>query len=238
MAENAKRRRRGGRGRRRGGQGKSSQDTQNTGSQARPDAPGKAPSSAQDTSASSGSNTGRKKTSRRSRRGRGQASAAQAPKRRPKTRVEDMYIKMPDPIPEREYAPCPVCGKAIEHVFSAVAHRTNGMPAHIECIIEELSKEEQLDEGDRIVYLGRGNFGVVGKEPRVEEGRKLFNVKRRIQYETGSDSPDWRRELSPGISRDYTPEPERLDEIAPEKEQTLRETLGTDRDAIYMPRLN
>ncbi|MFP4510405.1 MAG: hypothetical protein ACLFNQ_09770 [Spirochaetaceae bacterium] len=227
MAENAKRRRRGGRGRRRGGQGKSAQDTHNTGAQAGTDAPGGAASSANG-----------KKTSRRSRRGRGQSGSPQAQKRRPKTRVEDMYIKMPDPIPEREYAPCPVCGKAIEHVFSAVAHRSNGMPAHIECIIEELSGEEQLEEGDRIVYLGRGNFGVVGKEPRVEEGRRLFNVKRRIQYETGSDTPDWRRELSPGISRDYTPEPERLDEVAPAREQTLRETLGTERDAIYMPRLN
>ncbi|TVQ27212.1 MAG: hypothetical protein EA383_02910 [Spirochaetaceae bacterium] len=227
MAENGRSRRRG-RGRRRGGQTGNTQDTQNKA--------GAESSAPQDKGASSPAPA--KKSSRRSRRGRGRSSASRTENRRPKTRVEDMYIKMPDPIPERDYAPCPVCGKAIDHVFSAVAHRSNGLPAHIECIVGELSKDEHLDEGDRIVYLGRGNFGVVGKDPVVEDGKKRFNVKRRIQYETGSDAPDWRRELSPGISRDYTPEPERLDEVAPEKEQTLRETLGTDRDAIYMPRLN
>ena len=147
-----------------------------------------------------------------------------------------MYIKMPDPIPQREYEPCPVCGKAIEHVFSAIAHEGTGPPAHIECIIAELTARETLAEDERVVYLGKGNFGVVSDKPREEDGKKLFNVVRRIQYE--AEVPDWRRELSPGISRDYTPNPQPVAEKAPENEQTLAESLGQDRDAIYMPRLN
>ena len=147
-----------------------------------------------------------------------------------------MYIKMPDPIPERDYAPCPVCGKAIEHVFSAIAHEGSGPPAHIECIIAELTERESLAKDERVVYLGKGNFGVVSDKPRVEDGKRLFNVVRRIQYE--DEAPDWRRELSPGISRDYTPDPQPVAEKQPETEQTLAESLGQERDAIYMPRLN
>lgn len=145
---------------------------------------------------------------------------------------------MPDPIPERDYEPCPICDKPIQHVFSAIAHGGSGRPAHIECVVAELTERETLAPGERIVYLGRGNFGVVSKEPKVEEGKKLFNVVRRIQYEEGQDeAPEWRRELSPGISRDYKPQPKSLEEAGAEP-QSLAESLGTDRDAIYMPRLN
>lgn len=149
-----------------------------------------------------------------------------------------MYIKMPDPIPKRDYEPCPVCGEAITYVFSAIAHESDGRPAHIECVVKELSERESLASGERVVYLGKGNFGVVSKQPKVEDGKKRFNVVRRIQYEAGSEMPEWRRELSPGISRDYKPEPGPVGEQAEVQEQSLAESLGTERDAIYMPRLN
>lgn len=168
---------------------------------------------------------------KRRRRGRGRGGN----KRR---RRRDMYIKMPDPIPERNYDPCPICNKAIKHVFSAITHAESGKPAHIECVVRELSERENLGEGERIAYIGRGCFAVVSKQPKVEEGRKRFNFVRRIEYEEGPENPEWRRELSPGISRDYQPDPKPLEEACSETQQTLAESLGKDRDSIYMPRLN
>ncbi len=155
-------------------------------------------------------------------------------------RRSEMYVKMPDPVPDRDYDPCPVCGGEIKDPFTAIAHGRTRRPAHLECIVEELSETENVGTDQRIAYIGRGRFGVIDKEPVVEEGKKRLSIRRIIEYESDSEheqQPPWRKELSPGISRDYSPEPEPLSELDQKEKPSLRESLGTNRDAIYMPRV-
>jgi hypothetical protein len=124
---------------------------------------------------------------------------------------------MPPPPPKREYPPCPISGQPIDDPYSAVEDPQTGQPARLESVIERLSESEGLGPNERIAYIGQGNFGVV--EERKENGKKRVVVKRRIEYENGRDAQEWRKELSPGISRDYTPDPEPLSALYSEDEQ-------------------
>ena len=124
---------------------------------------------------------------------------------------------MPEPPPKREYPPCPISGETIDDPYSAVEDPETGQPARLDSVVKKLTESEELGPNERIAYIGRGAFGVV--EERKENGKKQVVIKRRIEYETGRNVQDWRKELSPGISRDYVPEPEPLTELYSEEEQ-------------------
>ncbi|MFP4066177.1 MAG: hypothetical protein ACLFRR_08815 [Spirochaetaceae bacterium] len=124
---------------------------------------------------------------------------------------------MPEPPPKREYPPCPISGEPIDDPYSAVEDPNTGQPARLDSVIRKLSKSESLGPNEYIAYIGQGAFGVV--EERKESGKKRVIIKRRIEYETGRTVQDWRKELSPGISRDYTPDPQPLSSLYSEEEQ-------------------
>lgn len=119
---------------------------------------------------------------------------------------------LPDALPERAYDSDPISGEPIDDIFSAITHPATGKPARIESVIEQLTESEELGEDERIAYIGRGAFGIV-RMTTGENGRPLLEVRKRIQYEDGHGRDDWRRELAPGISRDYPPEPEPLSNL-------------------------
>ncbi|MFP4152625.1 MAG: hypothetical protein ACOC2V_01880 [Alkalispirochaeta sp.] len=119
---------------------------------------------------------------------------------------------LPDPVPEREYDPCPVSGEEIDDIFTAITDPQTGRPSRFDSVLEKLAAREELKEDERIAYIGRGAFGIVAME-KGENGRPRLVVRKRIEYETGQDTQPWRRELSPGISRDYVPKPEPLSEL-------------------------
>lgn len=119
---------------------------------------------------------------------------------------------LPDPIPEREYDPCAVSGEEIDDIFTAIADPQSGKPARFDKVIEKLSAMETLKDDERIAYIGRGCFGVIAME-KDGNNRPHLVVRKRIEYEMGNDGPDWRKELSPGISRDYRPKPEPLSDL-------------------------
>jgi hypothetical protein len=59
-------------------------------------------------------------------------------------------------------------------------------------------------------------------EDRKENGKKRVVIKKRIEFETGRTVGEWRKELSPGISRDYRPNPEPLSSLyTDEQERTF-----------------
>ena len=75
---------------------------------------------------------------------------------------------------------CPICGKPVNYLITAIVHRETGKKAHFDCIIKELRKSYQLKPREDIYYLGGGSFGIVETKGKKHSG---FVVKRRIQYE-------------------------------------------------------
>ena len=174
---------------------------------------------------------------RRSNRGRGRRRGSGDKKsgRNKSPRVFDPEKHfMPPPVPSREYEPCPVSGGPIKDILSAIADPETGRPSDFDSVISRLTEQEELGPNERICYLGKGSFGVLvdqkGKKPR-------YYVRKRIQYEDEFEKHSWRRELSPGISRDYTPEPQPLSELYDEAEETIGQNgYGKNHSSIYMPR--
>jgi hypothetical protein len=143
---------------------------------------------------------------------------------------------MPEPPPVKQYDPDPITGEPISNILAAVAHPTSGKPANIESVINSLEGQEELDEGQRIAYIGAGNFGVV--EERKENGKMVIEVVKKIPYEDTHATYPWRKEQSPGISRDYQPSPEPLDSLYSPEEEREFPKLGASTSAHYMPHNN
>jgi hypothetical protein len=138
-------------------------------------------------------------------------------------------------VPEREYEPDPLTGEPVEDIYSAIAEPNSGKPANFESVIKRLEEQEPLHEGERICYLGKGTFGVVAEEK--EKGQTRLVVRKRIQYEDTHEDYKWRKELSPGISRDYKPEPEPLSNLYSPEE--IAAFPKFDRSSqVYMSRTN
>mgnify|MGYP006304579993 CR=1 FL=1 len=141
---------------------------------------------------------------------------------------------MPAPVPNRDYETCPISGEPITDIYTAITDPETGRPANFDSVIQRLTEQEDLAPNERICYLGRGSFGVLvdqkGKKPR-------YYVRKRIQYEDEYEKREWRRELSPGISRDYTPSPQPLSELYDEAEAEVGDNgFGRDHASVYLPK--
>ena len=95
---------------------------------------------------------------------------------------EKIYLsnKMKD---KSEKAICPICNEPIYIPEEAITHNVTNKLAHFECILKEIknNNEEEMEENDKIVYLGSGTFGII-QERKNSKGTKLF-VRKRINYE-------------------------------------------------------
>ena len=89
---------------------------------------------------------------------------------------------------------CPVCNQLISDVSSAITDKSSGKPAHFDCVLNNVSKDEKLGENEKIAYIGQGRFGVLFFEnPR--DPRK-FTIKKIIEVEDRDAKPQWRDEIS------------------------------------------
>ena len=95
---------------------------------------------------------------------------------------EKIYLsnKMKD---KSEKSICPICNEPIYIPEEAITHNATNKLAHFECILKEIknNNEEEMEENDKIVYLGSGTFGII-QERKNSKGTKLF-VRKRINYE-------------------------------------------------------
>ncbi|ADK31070.1 hypothetical protein R4M03_07450 [Brachyspira pilosicoli] len=95
---------------------------------------------------------------------------------------EKIYLsnKMKD---KSEKAICPICNEPIYIPEEGIMHNVTNKLAHFECILKEIksNNEEEMEENDKIVYLGSGTFGII-QERKNSKGTKLF-VRKRINYE-------------------------------------------------------
>jgi hypothetical protein len=91
------------------------------------------------------------------------------------------------------YPDCPVCGKPVRELASALTHRLSKQPAHFECVMKELRDSNEVAAQERICYLGGGCFGVLEFHPGG--GANRFVIKKRIQYEEKETPQDWKKTL-------------------------------------------
>ncbi len=137
------------------------------------------------------------------------------PKPRLKGIPQSERVKVPPAPPKRTYE-CPLTRKPISNILTAIAHPDSQQPVEFDAVLEQLRQTEDIGPNERIVYLGEGYFAVV--EEKKEKGKYRLNVTRKIPYEDNRAKLEWRQELSPGISRDYKPEPEHLSELYTDEE--------------------
>jgi hypothetical protein len=96
--------------------------------------------------------------------------------------------------PELPKPLCPRCGMPIEDLPSALTDKESGNPVHFDCIVARIAEGETLMDGDKVVYLGGGRFGVVHFENNQEP--KNFQVRKTIQWEEKDKRAPWRRDVS------------------------------------------
>lgn len=111
-----------------------------------------------------GDNRGNRRRSFK-RRGHGGQEAGrqnnQAEKPRPPSFVRPKWVPLQistEPLPAPD---CPVCGKPIRDIISAISDRATGEAVHFDCIIGKVSQGETLEKGDFVSYIGGGRFGIV-----------------------------------------------------------------------------
>ncbi|WP_295163171.1 hypothetical protein [uncultured Brachyspira sp.] len=95
---------------------------------------------------------------------------------------EKIYLKkrMKEDI-ERQL--CPICNEPIYIIEEAIRHNSTGELAHFECILNEIKNNNisDMEEEDKIVYLGSGTFGIIQERQNGKNNR--FFVRKRINYE-------------------------------------------------------
>ena len=89
---------------------------------------------------------------------------------------------------------CPRCGAPIDDLPSALNDKETGQPIHFDCVIARLSEGENLGEGEKVVYLGGGRFGVVQFETPGDT--KRFRVRKTLQWEEKDKRAEWRRQVA------------------------------------------
>ncbi len=97
----------------------------------------------------------------------------------------------PPVLPKPE---CPRCGRPIEDLAAAINDRETGEPTHFDCVIERIAEGESLGEGDKVIYIGGGRFGVVHFENPND--LKRFQIRKTVQWEEKEKRSPWRRDVA------------------------------------------
>jgi hypothetical protein len=93
---------------------------------------------------------------------------------------------------------CPICGKPIKDISSALTDKASGNPAHFDCVLGKIANTEIREKGDVISYLGGGRFGVVHYANSHDV--KGFKIKKIIEWEDKENRADWRKNLADHFS--------------------------------------
>lgn len=88
--------------------------------------------------------------------------------------VEVKRIVEPRPV-------CSICGEPIEAIIEAITE-SDGTYSHFDCVLNKLKEKYNVQEPDKISYIGHGNFAVFTHD---EEGK--FVIKEKIAYESNDN---------------------------------------------------
>ncbi len=100
--------------------------------------------------------------------------------------------------PPQPLSNCPICEQPVRDVLTAIAVSSDGTPAHFDCVLKKLSKDEELRNREKICYIGGGSFGIV-KFDNPQDTRR-FTIRKRIQFEEKETSIFWRNEVSDKVN--------------------------------------
>jgi hypothetical protein len=123
--------------------------------------------------------------------GSNEKNKAQAGRVRPKWKPPELLT---DPIPKPE---CPVCGKPIEDLASAINDKPSGEAAHFDCVRGKIASGEAIEKGESLTYIGGGRFGIVDFEG---PDKRYFKIKKIIECEGAELRADWRVNIADHFS--------------------------------------
>ncbi len=95
--------------------------------------------------------------------------------------------------PEYITPDCAICENKISDITSALARPEDTAPVHFDCALNVMRKSLNPEEGQIVIYLGRGSFAVVDES---EYRKKRLKIIRREDWEIPESPPAWRKELS------------------------------------------
>jgi hypothetical protein len=98
--------------------------------------------------------------------------------------------------PRRFYSECPVCGKGVRDLLTAIAWGEERKPAHFDCILKDISDKEELLPREKLIYMGAGSFGIVKFRSGGSSSAPRFVIRKRIQLEEKEEKFEWRRQIS------------------------------------------
>jgi hypothetical protein len=87
---------------------------------------------------------------------------------------------------------CPLCGKPVRELPSALSHKDTGVPTHFDCILKELREANEMSPQEKICYLGGGCFGIIQFK---SSGNNRFTIRKKIPYEDKLKPKDWKKAL-------------------------------------------
>lgn len=93
---------------------------------------------------------------------------------------------------------CPYCGKPVNDLSSALTDPASGSPVHFDCALRKLSDRERLMEGESLIYIGGGRFGIV--QFTNPQDFTHFVIKRIIQWEDKEKRAPWRKNVADNFS--------------------------------------
>jgi hypothetical protein len=88
---------------------------------------------------------------------------------------------------------CSCCGKPIKDMPTAIAERNaggGGGPMHFDCAIDRIVKQEFLERGDTVSYIGGGRFGIIHYSNPADT--RNFKIKKILEWENKENRSDWR----------------------------------------------
>jgi hypothetical protein len=100
-----------------------------------------------------------------------------------------------EPIPAPD---CSYCGKPIRDISTAIQDTASDRAIHFDCVIEKIAKQEPLEKGDAVTYIGGGRFGIVHfNHPGGSQGRsgdlRNFTIKKIFEWENKEHRAEWRK---------------------------------------------
>ncbi len=76
---------------------------------------------------------------------------------------------------------CSLCEKPIDSVSQAIGGPQPDQFSHFDCVLRKISEEETLAPGQKVSYIGHGEFAVIEYKKKNYSGG--FEIIRRISYE-------------------------------------------------------
>ncbi len=89
---------------------------------------------------------------------------------------------------------CEYCSRPIHELVSALVDKKTGGAIHFDCVLSKLNETENLEEGQKITYIGQGRFAVVHFE-NPHDLRK-FSIVKTIDWEDRDSPSPWREEIA------------------------------------------